>query len=188
MAIFLPITFRFQEWGLEKGWGDTAGYVLEMIHLLLDVLQAPDPSTLETFLGRIPMIFNVVVVSPHGYFGQANVLGLPDTGGQVPVDDKTPRFFCLSGHSQWSLAYHGYKVPPSHHLLPLIFWSLMLLFSYAFVQIVYILDQVRALENEMVLRLKKQGLDFTPKILIVSACLFPSSNVASVKCDVLFYQ
>lgn len=36
------------------------------------------------------------------------------------------------------------------------------------VQIVYILDQVRALENEMVLRLEKQGLDVTPKILIVS--------------------
>lgn len=79
----LLVTFRFQEWGLEKGWGDTAEHVLEMIHLLLDVIQAPDPSTLETFLGRIPMIFNVVVVSPHGYFGQANVLGLPDTGGQV---------------------------------------------------------------------------------------------------------
>lgn len=77
------VTFRFQEWGLEKGWGDTAGHVLEMIHLLLDIIQAPDPSTLEKFLGRIPMIFNVVVVSPHGYFGQANVLGLPDTGGQV---------------------------------------------------------------------------------------------------------
>jgi hypothetical protein len=39
-------------------------------------------------------------------------------------------------------------------------------------QIVYILDQVRALENEMVLRLKKQGLDVTPKILIVSFFLF----------------
>lgn len=39
-------------------------------------------------------------------------------------------------------------------------------------QIVYILDQVRALENEMVLRLKKQGLDVTPKILIVSLFLF----------------
>ena len=80
---FLLLTFRFQEWGLEKGWGDTSEHVLEMIHLLLDILQAPDPSTLEKFLGRIPMIFNVVVVSPHGYFGQANVLGLPDTGGQV---------------------------------------------------------------------------------------------------------
>nr|CAB3495999.1 unnamed protein product [Digitaria exilis]CAB3500876.1 unnamed protein product [Digitaria exilis] len=108
---------EFQEWGLEKGWGDTAEHVLEMIHLLSDIIQAPDPSTLETFLGRIPMIFNVVVVSPHGYFGQANVLGLPDTGGQI----------------------------------------------------VYILDQVRALENEMVLRLKKQGLDVTPKILIDAA-------------------
>ena len=26
---------------------------------------------------------NVVTMSPHGYFGQSNVLGLPDTGGQV---------------------------------------------------------------------------------------------------------
>ncbi|KAG4996673.1 hypothetical protein JHK85_028112 [Glycine max] len=44
--------------------------------------QAPDPSTLETFLGRVPMVFNVVIISPHGYFGQANVLGLLDTSGQ----------------------------------------------------------------------------------------------------------
>lgn len=76
--------FRFKEMRLEKGWGDTAERFLEMIHLLLDILQAPDPSTLETFLGRIPMVFNVVIFSPHGYFGQANVLGLPYTGGQVP--------------------------------------------------------------------------------------------------------
>lgn len=69
--------------GFERGWGDTAQRVSEMVHLLLDILQAPDPATLETFLGRIPMVFNVVIVSPHGYFGQANVLGLPDTGGQV---------------------------------------------------------------------------------------------------------
>lgn len=34
-------------------------------------------------------------------------------------------------------------------------------------QVVYILDQVRALENEMLLRIKQQGLDITPKILIV---------------------
>ncbi|KAL5218115.1 hypothetical protein ABZP36_018799 [Zizania latifolia] len=123
---YSQFAYKFQEWGLEKGWGDTAGTVLEMIHLLLDVLQAPDPSTLETFLGRIPMIFNVVVVSPHGYFGQANVLGLPDTGGQI----------------------------------------------------VYILDQVRALENEMVLRLKKQGLDVAPKILIVTR-LIPDAKGTS---------
>ena len=75
--------FRLQGLGFERGWGDTAEHVLEMMHLLLDTLQAPDPSTLETFLGRVPMVFNVVILSPHGYFGQANVLGLPDTGGQV---------------------------------------------------------------------------------------------------------
>ncbi|KAK9136835.1 hypothetical protein Sjap_007429 [Stephania japonica] len=108
--------YKFQELGLEKGWGNNAERVLEMIHLLLDILQAPDPSILEKFLGRIPMVFNVVIVSPHGYFGQANVLGLPDTGGQI----------------------------------------------------VYILDQVRALENEMLLRIKQQGVNVTPRILIVT--------------------
>ncbi|MBA0696539.1 hypothetical protein Goari_003084, partial [Gossypium aridum] len=33
--------------------------VFEMMQLLLDILHAPDPSTLATFLGRIPMVFNV---------------------------------------------------------------------------------------------------------------------------------
>ncbi|MBA0841208.1 hypothetical protein Goarm_003711, partial [Gossypium armourianum] len=53
--------------GFEKGWGDTAQRVSEMMRLLLDILHAPDPSTLATFLGRIPMVFNVVIMSPHGY-------------------------------------------------------------------------------------------------------------------------
>ncbi|XP_030454902.1 sucrose synthase 2 [Syzygium oleosum] len=118
--------YVLQGMGFERGWGDTAARVLEMMHLLLDILQAPDPSTLETFLGRIPMVFNVVILSPHGYFGQANVLGLPDTGGQV----------------------------------------------------VYILDQVRALESEMLLRIQKQGLDIAPKILIVTR-LIPDSKGTS---------
>jgi len=49
-------------------------------------------------------------------------------------------------------------------------------------QVVYILDQVRALENEMLLRLKKQGLNVNPRILIVSALghflpyCFPKNN------------
>ncbi|XP_052208617.1 sucrose synthase 2-like isoform X2 [Diospyros lotus] len=115
-APYSQFEYVLQGMGFEKGWGDTAERVSEMVHLLLEILQAPDPSTLETFLGRIPMVFNVVILSPHGYFGQANVLGLPDTGGQV----------------------------------------------------VYILDQVRALENEMLLRIQKQGLDVMPKILVVS--------------------
>ncbi|GER24716.1 sucrose synthase [Striga asiatica] len=108
--------YTLQGMGFERGWGDSAGRVLEMMRLLSDILHAPDPSTLETFLGRLPMVFNVVILSVHGYFGQANVLGLPDTGGQI----------------------------------------------------VYILDQVRALENEMLQRIKKQGLKINPRILIVT--------------------
>ncbi|KAL0315905.1 UNVERIFIED_CONTAM: Sucrose synthase [Sesamum radiatum] len=108
---------KFQEIGLERGWGDKAERVSEMISMLLDLLEAPDSCTLEKFLGRIPMVFNVVILSPHGYFAQENVLGYPDTGGQV----------------------------------------------------VYILDQVPALEREMLKRIKEQGLDITPRILIAEA-------------------
>ncbi|XP_073052477.1 sucrose synthase 2 [Primulina eburnea] len=118
--------YELQGMGFEKGWGDTAARTLEMMHLLSDILQAPDPSSVENFLGRLPMVFDVVVLSIHGYFGQANVLGLPDTGGQV----------------------------------------------------VYILDQVRALENEMIQRIKKQGLDITPRILIVTR-LIPDAKGTS---------
>lgn len=82
-SCFYLVGFRFQELGLEKGWGDTARSVHQNIHLLLDLIEAPDPCTLENFLGIIPMVFNVVILSPHGYFAQANVLGYPDTGGQV---------------------------------------------------------------------------------------------------------
>lgn len=39
-------------------------------------------------------------------------------------------------------------------------------------QIVYILDQVRALETEMLSRIKRQGLDVKPRILIVSIYIF----------------
>ncbi|XVE93031.1 hypothetical protein REPUB_Repub01dG0154900 [Reevesia pubescens] len=72
---------KFQEIGLERGWGDAAEHVLEMIQLLLDFLEAPDPCTLEKFLGRVPMVFNVVIITPHGYFAQDDVLGYLDAGG-----------------------------------------------------------------------------------------------------------
>lgn len=127
---------RLQELGLEKGWGNTAGRVVETIKLLEDLLQAPDPDTLEKFLARIPMVFSVVIVTPHGYFGQDGVLGLPDTGGQV----------------------------------------------------VYILDQVRALENEMLENLQLQGLDIVPKIVIVRPALLtlnPATLIASIFRNVL---
>jgi len=105
--------------GLEPGWGATAARAGDTIELLSDLLEAPEPSILERFLSRVPMIFSLVILSPHGYFGQRDVLGRPDTGGQV----------------------------------------------------VYILDQVRALEKEMRQRISEQGLVIEPRILIVTRLL-----------------
>lgn len=102
--------------GFEPGWGRTRDGIIKTMSLLADLLEAPDHHILETFLARVPMIFNIAILSPHGYFGQTDVLGLPDTGGQV----------------------------------------------------VYILDQVKALEKEMKLRLYNQGLDIQPRILIIT--------------------
>ena len=109
--------------GFAPGWGHTAEGATEMMGLLVDLLEAPSPAALEDFLGRIPMITRLLVLSPHGYFGQDGVLGLPDTGGQV----------------------------------------------------VYILDQVRALENEMRDRLARQGVSVEPQILVVTR-LIPDSG------------
>jgi sucrose synthase len=114
--------------GFEVGWGRDVTRMRAMIAQLSDILEAPEPATLERFLGRLPMIFSMVILSPHGYFGQANVLGLPDTGGQV----------------------------------------------------VYILDQVRALEKEMRLRLWEQGLDIEPMILVVTRLIPEAGNTT---CD-----
>ncbi len=115
--------------GLEVGWGDTAGRVRETLDLLSEVIDAPDPSGVSDFLSRVPMMFSAVIFSPHGYFGQSNVLGLPDTGGQV----------------------------------------------------VYILDQVRALENEMRDRLARQGIETEPTILVITR-LIPEAGETG--CDV----
>ncbi|KAL8211236.1 hypothetical protein R6Q57_005673 [Mikania cordata] len=118
-APYQSFELRFKEWGFEKGWGDNAERVQETIRFLLEVLQAPDPESLEAFFSRVPNIFNIVLFSIHGYFGQSNVLGLPDTGGQV----------------------------------------------------VYVLDQVVAMEEELLLRIKQQGLSFKPQILVVTRLL-----------------
>ena len=69
--------------GLEPGWGRNVEIIRKMIRLLLDLLEAPSPGNLEAFLSRIPMVFSLAILSPHGWFGQSNVLGRPDTGGQV---------------------------------------------------------------------------------------------------------
>lgn len=77
--------FRFdlQAMGFEPGWGNTAGRVHETLEILDELIDSPDAKVLEAFLSRIPMIFRIVLVSVHGWFGQEGVLGRPDTGGQV---------------------------------------------------------------------------------------------------------
>ncbi len=56
---------------------------MDTMNLALNLLEAPDSVRLFEFLARTPNMFNVVILSPHGYFGQKDVLGKPDTGGQV---------------------------------------------------------------------------------------------------------
>ena len=77
--------FRFdlQNMGFEAGWGNTATRVKESLEILDELIDSPDAQVLEAFLSRIPMIFSIVLVSVHGWFGQEGVLGRPDTGGQV---------------------------------------------------------------------------------------------------------
>ena len=109
--------------GFEPGWGRTADRIRETMFLLTDVLEAPAPDTIQEFLARVPIIFSIAILSPHGFFGQAGVLGKPDTGGQV----------------------------------------------------VYILDQVRALEREMRNSIHEQGLEVDPQIVVLSR-LIPESE------------
>ncbi|BAY11263.1 sucrose synthase [Calothrix sp. NIES-2098] len=75
--------FNLQTMGFEPGWGNTAQRTQETLSILDELIDSPDPQALEAFISRIPMIFKIVLVSPHGWFGQEGVLGRPDTGGQV---------------------------------------------------------------------------------------------------------
>jgi sucrose synthase len=127
-ADFGALSSELRTMGFEPGWGKDAARMRETMQLLLDILEAPSPGNLEKFLARIPMIFSITILSPHGWFGQSGVLGRPDTGGQI----------------------------------------------------VYILDQVRALEQEMHSRLAEQGLDIEPQILVVTR-LIPEADGTS--CD-----
>jgi sucrose synthase len=75
--------YKLQEMGFEPGWGNTASRVKQSLEILDELIDSPDPNILEAFLSRLPMIFRIVLVSVHGWFGQEGVLGRPDTGGQV---------------------------------------------------------------------------------------------------------
>ncbi len=104
--------------GFEPGWGNNAGRILETMEILYDLLNEPTDKLLEEFINRVPMplISRIAIISPHGWFGQENVLGKPDTGGQV----------------------------------------------------IYILDQVKALERHLKEEIELAGLDVTPSIIVVT--------------------
>lgn len=74
---------KLRKLGFLDGWGNTVPRMLETLHLLQDILEQPNEEILEEFLSRIPMVSKVALITPHGWFGQENVLGRPDTGGQV---------------------------------------------------------------------------------------------------------
>ncbi|HEY9908393.1 MAG TPA: sucrose synthase [Thermosynechococcaceae cyanobacterium] len=78
-------SFRFdlQNLGFEPGWGNTAQRVRENLEMLDQLFDSADHQVLENFISRIPMVFRIALISPHGWFGQEGVLGRPDTGGQV---------------------------------------------------------------------------------------------------------
>jgi len=71
--------------GFEAGWGDTVGRIRKTMQMLLDLAGEPSDELLEQFISRvpIPLILRVAIISPHGWFGQTNTFGKPDTGGQV---------------------------------------------------------------------------------------------------------
>lgn len=125
---YSELKHQLQNIGFEPGLGNNAGRIVESLELLDTLLQSPDHQSLKTFLSRIPMLFNITVISPHGFFGQEGVLGLPDTGGQV----------------------------------------------------VYILDQVKALECAITESLANAGLEADPKIIILSR-LIP--NAGNTNCN-----
>jgi sucrose synthase len=112
-----------QNLGFEQGLGNTAASIIESLEQLDTLMHAPDHENLKNFLSDIPMLFNLAIISPHGYFGQEGVLGKPDTGGQV----------------------------------------------------VYILDQVKALEKELKDSLLRTGVKTRPRIIVLTR-LIPNAG------------
>lgn len=115
---FGEVEMELQQVGLTVGWGNTVGRILDTMQILIDLLNEPNISLMEQFISRvpIPMISKIAIISPHGWFGQTNVLGKPDTGGQV----------------------------------------------------IYILDQVRALERHLKEEMRLSGLDIDPVIIVLT--------------------
>jgi sucrose synthase len=117
-APYSSVKTRMKKEGFEVGWGNTVSRISETIQTLFDLINEPTDHLLEHFISRVPMplISKIAIISPHGWFGQTNALGKPDTGGQV----------------------------------------------------IYILDQVRALEKHLSKEIRLTGLDVDPKIVVLT--------------------
>ena len=127
-AAYSSVEARLKKAGFEVGWGSTVGRIRETMQTLLALVGEPTDVLLEKFISRVPMplISKVAIISPHGWFGQTNALGKPDTGGQV----------------------------------------------------IYILDQVRALEKHLKRELRLTGLEIGPKIIVLTR-LIPEAQDTS---------
>jgi len=123
------IAGKMKKAGFEAGWGNTAGRIRESMQSLIDLANEPTDNRLEQFISRVPMplISKIAIISPHGWFGQSNALGKPDTGGQV----------------------------------------------------IYILDQVRALEKHLQKELALYGLDIQPQIIVLTRLIPDAENTTS---------
>ena len=115
---FSSVEAKMKKSGFEVGWGNTVGRIIETVETLLSLINEPTDKQLERFISRVPMplISKIAIISPHGWFGQTNALGKPDTGGQV----------------------------------------------------IYILDQVRALERHLKTEIQLTGLEVDPKIIVLT--------------------
>ena len=82
-APFANFSAQLQTLGFESGWGYTAARTRETLELLDRLIIQPEPAILEAFLARLPRIFRVVSISIHGWVGQEEVLGRPETAGQM---------------------------------------------------------------------------------------------------------
>ena len=125
---FPSVEAKMKKSGFEVGWGNTVGRIMENVETLLDLINEPTDKLLERFISRvpIPLISKIAIISPHGWFGQTNAFGKPDTGGQV----------------------------------------------------IYILDQVRALERHLKAEIQLTGLDINPKIIVLTR-LIPEAEDTS---------
>jgi sucrose synthase len=125
---FSSVEARMKKSGFEVGWGNTVGRIMDTVETLLDLINEPTDKLLERFISSvpIPLISKIAIISPHGWFGQTNAFGKPDTGGQV----------------------------------------------------IYILDQVRALERHLKTEIQRTGLDIDPKIIVLTR-LIPEAEDTS---------